>query len=99
MLAGEKISGHNTDRRGFLDSLSATRDWASGPALVLGAGGAARAIVGALLDAGISDIRVSIAPAPAPGRGGAGRHAEKFGAERVFDWERAHKPLKAQRFL
>ena len=35
-LAGDTIIGHNTDGRGFIDSLSTTRDWASGPALVLG---------------------------------------------------------------
>ena len=46
LLTGGKISGHNTDGRGFIDSLSSAGDWASGPALVLGAGGAARAIVG-----------------------------------------------------
>ena len=58
-LTGDTISGHNTDGRGFIDSLSAAPDWDAGPALVLGAGGAARAIVGALLNAGVSDIRIS----------------------------------------
>ena len=87
MLAGEKISGHNTDGRGFLDSLSATRDWASGPALVLGAGGAARAIVGALLDAGISDIRVSNRTrARAKAVAALADAPENSGAVRVFDW-------------
>ena len=58
-LTGDTISGHNTDGRGFIDSLSAAPDWDAGPALVLGEGGAARAIVGALLNAGVSDIRIS----------------------------------------
>jgi len=55
----KKIIGDNTDCEGFLTNLmnDAPR-WnaASGPALVLGAGGAARGIVFALLDAGVPEI-------------------------------------------
>lgn len=48
-----KIDGSSTDGAGFLANLRAHGvDPAAGPALVLGAGGAARAVVGALLDAG-----------------------------------------------
>ena len=87
-LAGDTISGHNTDGRGFIDSLSTTRDWASGPALVLGAGGAARAIVGALLDAGISDIRVSNRTrARAEAVAALADTPDNSGAVRVFDWD------------
>jgi shikimate dehydrogenase len=87
-LAGDTISGHNTDGRGFIDSLSTTRDWALGPALVLGAGGAARAIVGALLDAGISDIRVSNRTrARAEAVAALADTPDNSGAVRVFDWD------------
>ena len=46
------IRGSNTDGAGFLANLRDNVDLPSGPALVLGAGGAARAIAVALLDAG-----------------------------------------------
>jgi shikimate dehydrogenase len=57
---GGQIHARNTDVGGFLDSLrAAALDWRpSTPAVVLGAGGAARAIVVALLDAGVTDIRL-----------------------------------------
>ncbi|CAI8408443.1 MAG: Shikimate dehydrogenase (NADP(+)) [Rhodobiaceae bacterium UBA7378] len=58
-LTPEKITGHNTDGLGFIDSLQDAPERLTGPALVLGAGGAARAILGALIDAGIGDIRVA----------------------------------------
>ncbi|MGH7104810.1 MAG: shikimate dehydrogenase [Acetobacteraceae bacterium] len=48
-----KIDGSSTDGEAFLANLRAHGvDPAAGPALVLGAGGAARAVVAALLDAG-----------------------------------------------
>lgn len=87
-LVNDTMCGHNTDGRGFIDSLSTTRDWASGPALVLGAGGAARAIVGALLDAGISDIRVSNRTrVRADALAALGDTSGNSGAVRVFDWD------------
>jgi shikimate dehydrogenase len=50
-----KIHGFNTDGAGFVANLRAHGvDPASGPALILGAGGAARAIGAALQDAGAS---------------------------------------------
>lgn len=58
---GENIAGLNTDVRGFAASLAETLgpDVARrGPAAVLGAGGAARAIVLALQRAGCPEIRV-----------------------------------------
>jgi len=51
VFAEGRITGDCTDGVGFLASLGAY-DSASGPAVVLGAGGAARAIAAALLDAG-----------------------------------------------
>ena len=52
----------NTDGYGFLQNLSdLAPDWRApdGPAAILGAGGAARAVVWALLDAGVPELRVS----------------------------------------
>jgi shikimate dehydrogenase len=56
------LFGMNTDGYGFIESLRAGAPlWraAAGPAAVLGAGGAARALVCALLDAGAAEIRVA----------------------------------------
>lgn len=61
VFEGEKIRGLNTDVRGFASSLAESlgEDAArAGPAAVLGAGGAARALVQALLCAGTPEIRV-----------------------------------------
>ena len=56
------IFGDNTDGYGFIANLKAgAPNWApsSGPALVLGAGGAARAVVWSLLDAGVPNVRLT----------------------------------------
>lgn len=55
------LAGSNSDGFGFLENLRASQpDWraATGPAVVIGAGGAARAIVAALADAGAPEICV-----------------------------------------
>ena len=56
-----RIEARNTDGEGLMQALAVQApgfDPTSGPALVLGAGGAARGAVAALLDAGCPDIRV-----------------------------------------
>ncbi len=63
IVVGEdgRLSGSNTDAFGFLVSLQESRpDWSAsgGPAVILGAGGAARAIVAGLIDAGVPEIRI-----------------------------------------
>lgn len=55
------IEGRNTDLHGFRASLEQAEGWddvGRGPAVVLGAGGAARAVVAALQDLGFAEIRV-----------------------------------------
>jgi shikimate dehydrogenase len=55
------LEGRNTDAFGFYESLrDAVPAWraAAGPAAILGAGGAARAVVAALIDAGVAEIRI-----------------------------------------
>lgn len=58
---GDAVQGHNTDVHGFTASLTeafGADAMRKGPAVVLGAGGAARAIVYALAQAGAPEIRV-----------------------------------------
>ena len=57
----DTLSGDNTDGFGFLASLAAgCPGWQAetGPAVLLGAGGAARAVTVALLDAGAPEVRL-----------------------------------------
>lgn len=59
--ADGRLEGRNTDGFGFLESLRAQQPcWqaAAGPAVLLGAGGAARAVAVALIDAGAPEIRL-----------------------------------------
>ena len=54
-----KIHADNTDGEGFINNvMQGAPDWnaGAGPALVLGAGGAARAILSALIEAGVPEI-------------------------------------------
>ena len=56
------IFGDNTDGYGFIANLKAgAPDWnpLAAPALVLGAGGAARAVVWSLIDAGVPSVRIA----------------------------------------
>ncbi len=55
------LDGDNTDAAGFIGALrDADPGWQAGrgPAVVVGAGGAARAVVWALLDAGVTSLRL-----------------------------------------
>lgn len=57
-----KVYADNTDGYGFIENLRhGAADWdpKAGPAAVIGAGGAARAVIAALLDAGVQEIRLS----------------------------------------
>jgi shikimate dehydrogenase len=65
VFADGRLTGSNSDAFGFLENLrEGAPDWqatagpAPGPAVVLGAGGAARAVVAALVDAGAPEVRV-----------------------------------------
>jgi shikimate dehydrogenase len=55
------LEARNTDMFGFRENLrEAVPDWTPGmgPAVILGAGGSARAVVAALTDAGLTEIRI-----------------------------------------
>ena len=87
-----KIHADNTDGYGFMANLrQEAPDWqaGAGPAVVLGAGGAARAIVFALLDAGVPELRITNRS-----RGRADALREEFGARiTVWDWHRAEEMM------
>ncbi|GLQ28318.1 shikimate dehydrogenase [Sulfitobacter pacificus] len=83
-----KIHADNTDGYGFLENLKiGAPNWSpqSGPAALLGAGGAARAVIASLLDAGVPEIFLSNRTRV---------RAEKLKADfgnrlRIFDWVQA----------
>lgn len=59
--ADGSLLGRNSDASGFIDNVSdGAPDWRpdAGPAVILGAGGAARAIAVALFDAGVPELRI-----------------------------------------
>lgn len=79
----DAIHGSNTDAFGFIENIRQTAPWNGGVAMVLGAGGAARAICVALLDAGATEIRLLNRT-----RQRAESLAAEFGSIiRVEDWE------------
>jgi len=81
-----KLHGSNTDGFGFMENLRAGRqgfDATTGPAVVLGAGGAARAVVAVLLEAGAPEVRLLNRT-----RDKADAIANDLdGALRVLDWD------------
>lgn len=83
-----KIHADNTDGYGFLENLKAgAPKWnpRSGPAAVFGAGGAARAIISSLLEAGVPEIMLSNRT-----RVRAEQLQRDFGGRvRVYDWVQA----------
>jgi shikimate dehydrogenase len=89
-----KISGSNTDGWGFLANLRAHGvNPGAGPALILGAGGSARAIAAVLLELGVA---VSIANRT---RARAERLADDLPGLRVIDWDRRDAALSDQALL
>ncbi len=57
-----KVHADNTDGYGFVENLrQGASDWdpKSGPAAVIGAGGAARAVLASLIEVGVPEIRIS----------------------------------------
>jgi len=88
-----RIIADNTDGYGFMSNLKQNApDWdpKSGPAVLLGAGGAARAIIVALADAGVSEILLTNRT-----RAKAEALRAEFGARiRVVDWVQAGNILE-----
>jgi len=92
-LGDGRIHADNTDGVGFLASLrQGAPDWnaGAGPAAVFGAGGAARAVIAALMDAGVPEIRLANRT-----RARAETLRQEFGAKiQVCDWVQAADMLK-----
>jgi len=87
-----KLHADNTDGYGFIENLrQSAPDWdpKSGPAAVLGAGGAARAVLASLLDVGVPEIRLSNRT-----RARSEALRKEFGAKiNVYDWVQAGNML------
>jgi shikimate dehydrogenase len=83
-----KVYADNTDGSGFIANLrQEAPGWvpAAGPAVVFGAGGAARAIVAALIEVGVPEIRIANRT-----RARAEALRSDFGAKvHVYDWVQA----------
>ena len=83
-----KIHADNTDGYGFIENLkTGAPHWnpRSGPAAVFGAGGAARAVIASLLDAGVPEILLSNRT-----RVRADKLQKDFGSRvQVYDWVQA----------
>jgi len=88
-----KIHADNTDGYGFVENLrQGAPNWnpKAGPAAVLGAGGAARAVVASLVDAGVPEIMISNRT-----RVRAEKLADDFGKRvRVVEWVKAGNMLE-----
>ncbi len=83
-----KIHADNTDGYGFIENLrQGAPDWdpMAGPAAVIGAGGAARAVVASLIEVGVTDIRLTNRT-----RARSEALKQEFGTKiTVFDWVQA----------
>jgi shikimate dehydrogenase len=92
------LSGTNTDAYGFIENLrDGYRGWRAdaGPAVVLGAGGAARSVIVSLIDAGAREIRLLNRT-----RARADEVCAAFGrAVGVFDWRERHAALAGAALL
>ena len=96
--ADGSLAGSNTDAFGFLENLKAgAPNWrpAAGPAVMIGAGGAARAVGVALIDAGVPEIRILNRT-----RARAETLAQQLGANcRALDWDGRAKALDGAALL
>lgn len=92
------ILADNTDGYGFITNLhQGAPEWdpASGPAVVLGAGGACRAVVASLLEAGVPEIILTNRT-----RGRADQLREDFGSKiRVVEWVQAGNVIEEAALL
>ena len=96
--ADGRLRGTNTDAFGYIESLrEAQPTWKAtqGPAVVLGAGGASRAVLCALIDAGVPLIRLCNRDA-----GKAQALAQEFGPQvQALPWGERHAALESAALL
>lgn len=96
VAADGSLEGSNTDVFGFRENLrEQAPDWGAeaGPAVVLGSGGSARAIVGALIAAGVSEIRL-VNRTPAHAEALAGDLAQSGTRIATHSWEARNSVLR-----
>lgn len=97
-LPDGKIHADNTDGYGFMENLRAgAPDWdpTSGPAVVLGAGGASRAVVSALCEVGVPEIILTNRT-----RLRADKLREDFGQRiRVVEWVQAGNVIEEAKLV
>lgn len=88
-----KIHADNTDGYGFIENLrQGAPDWIpnAGPALVIGAGGASRAVVASLIEVGVDEIRLTNRT-----RTRSEALRQEFGTKiEVIDWVQAGNALE-----
>lgn len=88
-----KIHGDNTDGYGFIENLRQNaQGWTPGatPAAVIGAGGAARAVISSLIDSGVPEIRLTNRT-----KNRAENLRQEFGQKViVYDWVQAGNMLE-----
>lgn len=88
-----KIHADNTDGYGFIENLrQGAPGWnpKSGPAAILGAGGAARAVVASFIDVGVDELRIANRT-----RARAETLRSEFGSRiHVYDWVQAGNMLE-----
>lgn len=93
-----KVHADNTDGYGFTENLrqgAPNWDAKSGPAAILGAGGAARAVLSSLIDAGAPEIRLTNRT-----RTRSDALAREFGTKvRVYDWVQAGNMLEGAKTI
>ncbi len=93
-----KVHADNTDGAGFIANLKQhAPHWSaqSGPAAIFGAGGAARAVIAALIELGVPEVRIANRTQP---RAVALR--ADFGARlQVYDWVQAANMLQGARLV
>ena len=85
VIRNGKIEGRNTDAFGFIENLKQTVpqfDFKKSPVLVLGAGGAARAVIYGLLQEGVPEIRLANRT-----RENSEIVARDFAGVTVIDWD------------
>jgi len=97
-MKGGKIRADNTDGYGFIENIRQNApSWqaSDGPAMVLGAGGASRAVISSLIAEGAPEILLANRT-----RNRAEMLAEHFGARvNVIDWQTAHHELQVAKTL
>ncbi len=99
VMTDDGLEGRNTDAYGFITNLrDRAPNWRAdrGPAVMLGAGGAARAVAAALDDAGVTQIRIVNRT-----RARAAALVADLGLKRVqiFTWEQMHEALASAELL